>query len=150
MVRGKYFREVWVVEEASALQLLFCDSGVSDSLWPYELEHARLPCPPLSPRVYLNSFPVSRWCHPTISSSVTPFSSCPQSFPASASFPMSCLFREEGKRQSTPRSGYSRSSRVACWLGFQVFTALVRAQSLIRELRCCKHNVAKRKEGRKK
>jgi len=63
---------------------------------------------------------------------------------------MSCLFREEGKGQSTPRSGNSRSSWVACWLGFQAFFALVWAQSLIRELRSCKFSVAKRKEGRKK
>ena len=52
-------------------------SVVSESLWPHELEHTRLPCPPPSPTVYLNSCPVSRWCHPTISSSVAPFS-CPQ------------------------------------------------------------------------
>ena len=59
-------------------------------LWPHELQHARLPCPSLSPRVCLNSCPLNRWCHPTISSSATPF--CPQSFPASVSFPVSLLF----------------------------------------------------------
>ena len=59
---------------------------------PHELQHARPPCPSPSPGVHLNSRPSSRWCHPAISSSVVPFSSCPQSLPASESFPMSQLF----------------------------------------------------------
>ena len=63
-------------------------SVVSDSLRPHELQHARLPCPSPTPRAYLNSCPSSRWCHPTISFSVIPFSSCLQYFPASGSFPM--------------------------------------------------------------
>ena len=67
----------------------FCRSVVSDSLWPYGLQHSRPPCPSPTPGVYPNSCPLSQWCHPTISSSVIPFSSCPQSFPASGSFPMS-------------------------------------------------------------
>ena len=66
---------------------LFSCQVVSDCLQPLELQHARLPCPSLSPWVYSNSCPLSWWCHPTISSSVTPFSSCTQSFPASGSFP---------------------------------------------------------------
>ena len=65
---------------------------MSNSLWPHRLQHARLPCPSLSPRVCSNPCPLSRWCHPTISSSVAPFYSCPQSFPSSGSFPMSRLF----------------------------------------------------------
>ena len=73
------------------LELLFILSVVSDSLWPHGLQHVRFPCP-LSPRVCSNSCPLSQWCHPTISSSVTYFSSHPQSFPASGSFPMSWLF----------------------------------------------------------
>ena len=56
---------------------------MSDSLWPHELQHARPPCPSPTPRIYSNSCPLSRWCHPTILSSVIPFFSCPQSFPAS-------------------------------------------------------------------
>ena len=59
---------------------------MSDSLWPHGLLYARLLCLLLSPRVCSNSCPLSRWCHPTISSSVTPFFSCPQSFPASGAF----------------------------------------------------------------
>ena len=67
-------------------------SVVSDSLWPYELQHTRLPCPSLSPRVCSNSCPLSWWCHPTISSLVTHFSSCLQYFSASWFFPVSQLF----------------------------------------------------------
>ena len=74
----------------------FSCSVVSNSLWPHELQHARPPCPSPIPRVYPNSCPLSRWCHPTSSSSVVPFS-CPQSFPASGSFPMSQLFASAGQ-----------------------------------------------------
>ena len=70
----------------------FSLSVVSDSLWPHEPQHARLPCPSPTSGVHPNPCPLSRWCHPTISSSVTLFSSCPQSFPASQSFKMSQLF----------------------------------------------------------
>ena len=63
-----------------------------DSLLPYGLQHSVLLCPSLSPRVYSNSYPLSQWCHPAVSSSVPCFSSCPQSFPASGSFPVSWLF----------------------------------------------------------
>ena len=72
-------------------------SVVSDSLRPREPQHARPPCPSPTPGVYSNSCPLSWWCHPTISSSVVPFSSCPQSFPASGSFPMSQLFTSGGQ-----------------------------------------------------
>ena len=76
----------------------FNHSVVSDFLWPHELLHARAPCPSQTPRVYSNSCPLSwRWCHPTISSSVIPFSSRPQSFPASGSFLMSQLFTSGGQ-----------------------------------------------------
>ena len=70
---------------------------MSDSLWPHGLQYTRLPCPSLSPRVCSNSYPLSRWCHPNISSSVTPFTSCSQSFPASESFPMSWIFASGGQ-----------------------------------------------------
>ena len=65
---------------------------MSSSLWPHELQHIKLPCPSLSLRVCSNSCPLSQWCSTTVSSSVSPFSSCPQSFPASRSFPTSWLF----------------------------------------------------------
>ena len=67
------------------------------SLRPHGLQHARLLCLPLSPKICSNSCPLSWWCHPTISSSVTPFSSCPQSFQTSGSFPVSQLFTSGGQ-----------------------------------------------------
>ena len=67
----------------------FSRSVMSNSLWPHESQHSRPPCPSPTPRVHSDSRPSSPWCHPTISSSVVPFSSCPQSLPASESFPMS-------------------------------------------------------------
>ena len=72
-------------------------SVVSDSLQPHELKHARPPCSSPTPGVYSSSCPSSQWCHPAISSSVVPFSSCPQSLPASESFPMSQLFTWVGQ-----------------------------------------------------
>ena len=70
----------------------FSSSVVYNSLWPCEPQHARPPCPSPTPGVYSDSYPSRQWCHPAISSSVVPFSSCPQSLPASGSFPMSQLF----------------------------------------------------------
>ena len=70
---------------------------MSDSLQPHESQHARPPCPSPTPRVHPDSCPSSQWCHPAISSSVVPFSSCPQSLPASQSFPMSQLFAWGGQ-----------------------------------------------------
>ena len=75
----------------------FSRSVMSDSLRPYESQHARPPCPSATPGVYLNSCPLSRWCHPAISSSVVPFSSFPQSLPASGSFPMTQLLAWGGQ-----------------------------------------------------
>ena len=83
------------VLEHSSVQ--FSRSVVSDSLQPHELQHTRPPCPSPTPRVYPNSCPSSRWCHPAILSSVIPFSSCPQSLPASGSFQMSQLFASSGQ-----------------------------------------------------
>ena len=85
----------WQDIQFSSVQFSF--SVVSNSLWPHEPQHARPPCPSPTPGVYSNSCPLSQWCHPTISSSVVPFSSCLQSFPASGSFPMSQLFASGGQ-----------------------------------------------------
>ena len=95
---------VWVSWFSS---VQFSRSVVSNSLQPHESQHARPPCPSPTPRVHPNSCPSSQWCHPAISSSVIPFSSCPQSLPASGSFPMSQLFTWGG--QST---GVSASASV--------------------------------------
>ena len=75
----------------------FIRSVVSNSLWPHGLWHSRPTCPSPTPKVYANSCPLSWWCHSTISSSVIPFSSCPQSFPVSVSFQMSHFFASGGQ-----------------------------------------------------
>ena len=75
----------------------FSWSVVSNSLQPHESQHAKPPCPPPTPRVHSNPSLLNRWCHPTISSTVVPFSSCPQSFPVSGSFQMSQFFASGGQ-----------------------------------------------------
>ena len=96
----KVFANIYLTE------VQFCHSVLSNSLWPHESQHARPPCPSLTP-VYSNSCLPSWWCHPAISFSIIPFSSCPQSLPASGSFPTSQLFTWGG--QST---GVSASASV--------------------------------------
>ena len=86
---------------------------VSDSLWPCGLQHGRLPWPSLSPRICSNLCALNCWCHPTISSSVALFSSCPQSFPAPGSFPMSCLFTS--RRQSIGASATVLPTNIQGW-----------------------------------
>ena len=88
-------RQVGRLLEFSSVQ--FSYSVVSNSLQPHGLQHARFPCPSPTPGVYSNSCLLSQWCHPNISSSVIPFSSWLQSFPASGSFPMSQLFTSGGQ-----------------------------------------------------
>ena len=89
-------KEVVFLGSLSIVSVWFSCSVVSDSLWPHGLQHARLPCLSPIPRVYSNSCPLSRWCHPTISSSVVPFSHL-QSFPASGSFPVNQFFASGGQ-----------------------------------------------------
>ena len=93
----------------------FSRSGVSDSLWPHGLQHARLPCPSPSPRVCPSSCPLHQWCHPTISSSDTLSSSCLQSFPASRSFSMSRLFTSGGQSIGVSASASVRPMNVQGW-----------------------------------
>ena len=90
--------------QASVSSAEFSCSVMSDSSRPHELQHAKPPCPSPTPGVYSNSWSLSRWCHPAISSSVVPFSSCLQSFPASGSFPMSQLFSWGGQRTDVSAS----------------------------------------------
>ena len=89
-------RLFWGVDQFSSVQ--FSPSVVSDSLRPYEPQHSRPPCPSPTHGVHSDSRPSSQWCHPAISSTVIPFSSCPQSLPASESFPMSQHFAWGGQR----------------------------------------------------
>ena len=84
-----------IAEDNNSVQ--FSHSVMSDSLQPHELQHTRPPCPLPTPRVHSDSHPSSRWCHPAISSLVIPFSSCPQSLPASEYFPVSQLFTSSGQ-----------------------------------------------------
>ena len=106
MIKG----EIWSVTRRHELEMKETPPPIShlvvpDSLWPNGLQHARLPCPSPTPRANSNSCPSCQWCHPIISSSVIPFSSHLQSFPASRSFPMSELFPSGG-----PSIGVSASA----------------------------------------
>ena len=92
------------------INVQFSYSVVSDSFWPHEPQHARPHCPSPTLGIYSNSCPLSQWCHPAISSSVIPFSSCPQSLPASGSFHMSQLFAWGGQS-----IGVSASTSVLPW-----------------------------------
>ena len=89
---------------------------MSDSLWPHELQHPRPPCPSPAPRVYSNSCPLSQWCHPTISSSVSPFFSCFQSCPALGSFQMSQLFTSGGQSIRVSARSFISPSNEHPWL----------------------------------
>ena len=93
----EWIRKLWYIYTME-YSVQFSCSVVSDSLRPHELQHTRPPCPSPTPGVHSNSRPSSRWCHPAISSSVVPFSSCLQSLPASESFPMGQLFAWGGQR----------------------------------------------------
>ena len=96
----------------------FSRSVVSDSLRPHELQHARPPCPSPTPGVHSDSCPSSQWCHPAISSSVIPFSSCPRSLPASKSFPMSQLFAWGGQSTGVSASWETDGEKVETVLDF--------------------------------
>ena len=93
----------------------FSRSVVSDSLWPHQLQHARPPCPSPTPGVHSDSCPSSQWCHPAISSSVVPFSSCPQSLQASESFPMSQLFAWGGQSTGVSASAAFLPKNIQDW-----------------------------------
>ena len=92
---------------------------MSDSLWPHGLQHARPPCPSPTPRVYSNSCPLSRWCHPTISSSVVPFSSHLQSFPASGSLQTSQFFSSGGQSIGVSASASVLPRNIQDWFPFR-------------------------------
>ena len=96
--------------------LLFSHSVMSDTLRPHGLQYARLPCPSPTPRAYSNSYPSSRWCHPTISSSVIPFSSCLKSSPASGSLPMSQHFASGGQSIGASASASVLTMSIQDWI----------------------------------
>ena len=96
----------------------FSHRVISDSWQPHGLQHARPPCPSPTPGAYSNSCPLSQWCLPTISSSVVPFSSCLQSFPASGSFPMSQLFTSDGQSIGVSASASVLPMNIQDWFPF--------------------------------
>ena len=106
----------------------FSLSVVSDSLWPHELQHARPPCPSQTPRVHPNSCPSIPWCRPVISSSVIPFYSCPQSLPASESFPMSQLFAWGGQTTRVSASASLHPKKSQGWSAWE-WTGWISLQS---------------------
>ena len=93
----------------------FSHSVMSDTLWPHEPQHARPSCPSQTPGVYPNSCPLSRWCHPTVSSSMVPFSSCPLSFPASESFPISQLLASGSQSMGVSASTSALPTNIQDW-----------------------------------
>ena len=108
--------------------LLFSCPIVSNYLQPHGLQHARLPCPSLSPGICFNSCPLSWWCHPTISSSVTPFSSCLWSFPASRYFPVNKLFTSGGQSIGASTSASVLPMSIQGWFPLRL-TGLISLQS---------------------
>ena len=103
------------ITQCSYESVQFSHSVVSDSLWPRGRQHTRLSCPSPTPRAYSNSCPLSQWCHPTISSSVVPFSSCLQSFPASGSFPVSQFFASDGQSNGVSASASVLPMNIQDW-----------------------------------
>ena len=110
------------------MPVLISLSVMSDSLRPHRLQHARLPCPSPTTRVYPNSCPSSQWCHPTISSSVISFSSRLQSFPASGSFPMSPFFASDGQSIEISASASVLPMNIQDWFPLGL-TGLISLQS---------------------
>ena len=112
-IQCSLFEKPFVSIDFSSVQ--FSHSVVSDPLWPHGLQHTRPPCPSPAPGVYSNSCPLSRWCHPNISSSVIPFSSCLQSFPASGSFLMSQLVASGGQSIGVSASASVLPMKIQDW-----------------------------------
>ena len=103
-------------------------SQLGSTLWPHEMQHAKLPYSSLSPKVCSNSGPLSQWCHPTISSSVSPFSPCPQSFPASGSFSLSQLFTSSGQNIGASALASALPMNIQGWFPLGL-TGLISLQS---------------------
>ena len=106
---------LWTAACQSPLSVQFTHSVVSESLRPHESQHARPPCPSPTPGVHSDSRPLSQWCHPAVSPSVVPFSSCPQSLPVSKSFPMSQLFVWGGQSTGVLASASSSPEKSQGW-----------------------------------
>ena len=107
---------------------------MSDSLWPHEPQHARPPCPSPTPGVHPNPCPLSRWCHPTISSSIVPFSSCPQSFLAEGSFQMSQLFPSGGQNIGVSASTSVHPMNTQDWSPYDALVGSPAVQGTLKSL----------------
>ena len=121
----------------------FSCSVMYDSLWPHEPQHARPPCPSPTPGVHPNPCPSSQWCHPTISSSVIPFSSCPQSFPSSGSFQMSQLFASGGQSVGVSASASVLPVNTQDWspLGWTGWISWLQSKGLSRVFNTAVQNI---------
>ena len=120
--------DIYLIPISANHSVQFSCSVVSNFLWPNGLQHAMLPCPLPTPRVYSNSCPLSQWCHPIISSSVIPFSSRLQSFPASGSFPMSQFFASGGQSIGVSVSASVLPMNIQDWFPLGL-TGLISLQS---------------------
>ena len=120
-------------ERSAVSSVQFSQSVVSDSLQTHGLQHTRPPCPSPVPGAYSNSCPSSRWCHPTISSSVVPFSSCLLSFPASRSFPMSQLFTSGGQSIGVSASTSVPSINIQDWFSLGFIGLILQSKGLSRD-----------------
>ena len=109
-----------------------CSAVVSGSWQPHGLQHARLPCPSLPPRVCSHSCPLSQWCHPAMSSSVISFSSYPQSFPASGSFPASQLFTSGGQSIGASASTSVLPVNIQGWFPLALTGLILLSKGLLR------------------
>ena len=121
-----------VCAQMEKVSVQFSGSVVSDSLRPHGLQHARPPCPSPTPRVYSESWPLSRWCHPTISSSVILFSSCLQSSPASGSYQMSQFFASGGQSIGVSASVSVFSMNIQDWFPLGLTGLILQSKGLSR------------------
>ena len=125
-----WFKKIWYICTYIYMKwnIQFSRSVMSDSLWPHGLQHIRLPCPSPIPGACSNSCPLRRWCHPTISSSVVPFSACLQSFPALGSFQMSKFFTSGGQSIGVSASASVLPMSIQDWFPLG-WTGLISLQS---------------------
>ena len=134
--RGHFFPRSQILDLIEYNSVQFGHSVMSDSLRPHGLLHTRLPCPSPTSRAYSNSCPLSWWCHPTISSSVIPFSSSLQSFPASGSFPVSQLFTSSGQSIGISAAASVLPKNIQDWfpLGWTGWMDLLAVQGTLKSL----------------
>jgi len=141
---GRYCTRFWrqkneyILLKDLTVSVQFSCSVVSNSLWPHRLQHTRPPCPSSTPRAHSNSCPSSWWCHPTILSSVFPFSFCLQSFPESGSFPMSQLFTLGGQSIGVSASAsvlpINNQDGLVGWTGWMDWLDLLAVQGTLKSL----------------